>query len=120
MVVPLHSISLCFIGNLLSCNFHTIFCSHKFHKIKNYFIFEMLKKIILVNFQRIIELFTQNIVNNLSKNGFGIGDPEKTFSGSRIQGSKRHRMPDPDPQHWLQMKDQVFYTLHVNTTFSPS
>ncbi len=21
-------------------------------------------------------------------------------SGSRIQGSKRHRMPDPDPQHW--------------------
>jgi hypothetical protein len=26
--------------------FHTIFCSHKFHKIKHYFIFEMLKKII--------------------------------------------------------------------------
>jgi hypothetical protein len=21
--------------------------------------------------------------------------------GSRIQGSKRHRIPDPDPQHWL-------------------
>jgi hypothetical protein len=24
---------------------------------------------------------------------------EKTFSGSRIQGLKRHRIPDPDLQH---------------------
>ncbi len=24
-----------------------------------------------------------------------------THPGSRIQGSKRHRIPDPDPQHWL-------------------
>ena len=31
--------------------------------------------------------------------GFGIRDPEKTYSGSRIQGSKRHRIPDP--QHWI-------------------
>ncbi len=23
----------------------------------------------------------------------------KTYSGSRIQGSKRHRILDPDPQH---------------------
>ncbi len=29
----------------------------------------------------------------------GIRDPEKTYSGSLIQGSKRHRIPDPDPQH---------------------
>jgi hypothetical protein len=27
--------------------------------------------------------------------GFGIRDPEKTYSGSRIQWSKRHRIPDP-------------------------
>jgi hypothetical protein len=27
--------------------------------------------------------------------GSGIRDPEKTHSGSRIQGSKRHRIPDP-------------------------
>jgi hypothetical protein len=25
----------------------------------------------------------------------GIRDPEKTYSGSRIQESKRHRIPDP-------------------------
>jgi hypothetical protein len=30
--------------------------------------------------------------------GREIRDPEKTFSGSRIQGQK-HRIPDPDPQH---------------------
>ncbi len=30
-----------------------------------------------------------------------IRDPEKTYSWSRIQGSKRHRIPDPDPQHCL-------------------
>jgi hypothetical protein len=32
----------------------------------------------------------------------GIRDPEKTYPGSRIPGSKRHRIPDPDPQHWFQ------------------
>ncbi len=37
---------------------HTFFCSQTFQKIKNYFIIEMLKKIIWASFQRIIELFT--------------------------------------------------------------
>ncbi len=81
------------------------FSSHKFHIIENYFIFEMLKKKIWANFQSIIELFSQKIVTKLSKiwvwdPGSEIRDPEKTFSGSRIQGSKKHRIPDPDPQHW--------------------
>ncbi len=47
--------------------FHTFFCSHKFHIIENYLIFEMLKQKIWGNFQRINELFTQKIVTNLSK-----------------------------------------------------
>jgi hypothetical protein len=49
----------------------------------------MLKKIIWANFQRIIELFTQKLVNKSQKYGFGIRDPrsEKNFSGSQI--------PDP-------------------------
>ncbi len=74
-------------------------CSHKFHKIENYFCFEVLKKKNWANFQRIIELFTQKIVIKLSK--IWVWDPGsgKTYSGSRIQGSKRHRIPDPDPQH---------------------
>ncbi len=41
---------------------HTFSYSHKFHKIVNYFSFEVLKKKIWPNFQRIIELFTQKIV----------------------------------------------------------
>ncbi len=66
----------------------------------------MLKKKNWANFQSIIELLTQNIVTKLSKiwvwdPGSEIRDPEKTYSGSRIQGSKRHRIPDPEPQHCL-------------------
>jgi hypothetical protein len=33
--------------------------------------------------------------------GSEIRDPENTYSGSRIPGSKRHRIPDLDPQHWI-------------------
>ncbi len=86
--------------NLLS---YLFFGAINFTKLK-YFIFEMLKKKIWANFQRIIELFTQKTVTKLSKIGFGIRDPgsgirdpEKTYSGCRIQGSKRHRVPNPDP-----------------------
>ncbi len=46
---------------------YTFFGSHKFHKIVNYFIFELLKEKIWANFQRIIELFTQKTVTKLSK-----------------------------------------------------
>jgi hypothetical protein len=64
----------------------------------------MLKKNIWASFRRTIELFTQKIVTKLSKMWVwdprsGIRDPEKNHSGSRIQGSKRHWIPDPDPQH---------------------
>jgi hypothetical protein len=49
------------------------------------------------SFQRIIELITQKIVTKLSKiwvwdSGSEIRDPEKTYYGSRIQVSKRHRI----------------------------
>ncbi len=78
----------------ISC--HTFLCSHKFHKIVNYFSFEVVKKKIWANFQRIIELFTKKIVKKLIKIwswdlGSEIRDPEKTYSRSRIQGSKSTR-----------------------------
>jgi hypothetical protein len=40
---------------------------HKFHKIENFISFQVLKKKICANFQRIIELSTQKIVTKLSK-----------------------------------------------------
>jgi hypothetical protein len=58
-------------------------CSHKFHKTENYFSFEVLKKQIWANFQRIIKLFTQKIVTKLSK----IWDP-----GSKGQKGTRSRI----------------------------
>jgi hypothetical protein len=64
----------------------TFFCSHKLHIIENYFILEMLKKKILANFQRIIELFTKKIVTKLR-------DPEKNLFQIRDPGVKK--TPDP-------------------------
>jgi hypothetical protein len=82
------------------------FCSHKFHKIENYLIFSMLKRKIWASFQRILELYTQKFFTKLKKiMGLGseIRDPERNLF--RIPdpgpGSKRHRIPNPDPQHWL-------------------
>ncbi len=31
-------------------------------------------------------------------------DPQHCYSGSRVQGSKRQRIPDSDPQHLLHPK----------------
>ncbi len=67
-------------------------CSHKFHKIANYFSFEVLNKKIWANFQRIIELFTQKIVNKLSK--IWVWDPG---SGIRDPGSGKNLFRIPDP-----------------------
>jgi hypothetical protein len=71
------------------CHTGTFLCSHRFHKIENYFRFEMLKKKIWVNFQRIVELFTPKIVTKLLKiwvwdPGSEIRDPEKTYSGCNL------------------------------------
>jgi hypothetical protein len=67
------------------CVAHNFLCSQKFHKIANYFSFEVLKKKIWANIQRIIELFPQKIVTKLSK--IWIWDP-----GS---GKNLFRIPDP-------------------------
>jgi hypothetical protein len=62
------------------------FCSHNYHKIEIFFIFEMLKKKIWASFQRIIEVFTQKFVTNLSN--IWVWDPEKTYPGSGSRGQK--------------------------------
>jgi hypothetical protein len=72
----------------------------KFNKIVNYFTFEVIKKKVWANFQRIIELFTKKIVKKLFKiwswdPGSGIWDPEKTHSGSGIPDPGVKKAPDP-------------------------
>jgi hypothetical protein len=57
----------------------------------NFFIFEMMKKKIWANFQRIKELFSQKIVSKLSK--IRVWDP-----GSEIRDPEKNRLfliPDP-------------------------
>jgi hypothetical protein len=88
----------------ISC--HTFLCSHKFHKIVNYFRGSAEEKI-LANFSKNYRTFYQKYCQKALKMwswdpGSEIRDPEKTFSGSRIPdpGVKKHPIPDPDPQHW--------------------
>jgi hypothetical protein len=74
---------------------HNFLCSHKFHKIDNYFSFEMLKKQIWANFQRItgIGLFLPKKLSLSSqKYGFEIRDPEKPI---RIPDPGVKKAPDP-------------------------
>jgi hypothetical protein len=84
---------------------HTFFVAIIFTKIKNYFIFEILKKNIWADFKRIIELFTQKIVTKLSK--IWVCDPgseirKKPIPDPISKGQKctGFRIPDPDLQHW--------------------
>jgi hypothetical protein len=78
-----------------------LFCSHKNHKIVNYINFQLFKKKIWANSQRMIELSTQKIVIKLSKvwvwdPGYEIRDPEKNYSGSRGQKGTGSRIRNTD------------------------
>ncbi len=72
---------------------HNFLCSHNFHKIPNYFSFEVQKKKIWANFQRIIELFTQKIVTKLSK--IWVWDPGSGKNLFRIPDPGVKKAPDP-------------------------
>ncbi len=90
----------------ISC--HTYFCSNNFHKLVNYFIFKMPKKKIFKELQNILP---KKWSLSSQKYGFGIRDRQKIYSGSRIPGSKRHRIPDP--QHCLQLN--IFMSSDFDT-----
>ncbi len=91
---------------------HTLFCCHKFHKTENYFVFELLKKKIWANFQRIIELFMQKIVIKLSKiwfwdPGSGIRDPGTGKNLFRIPIPDPGVKKAPDPGYWIRIRNTV-------------
>ncbi len=100
----------------------TFYVATKFNKIVNYFSFEVLKKKIWANFQRIIQLFTKKIGKKLFKiwswdPGSEIRDPgsgKNPFRipdlGSRGQKGTGSRIPDPVPQHCI--------FLHTSTSDS--
>ncbi len=80
-------------GSIKIC-YHTFFCSPKFHKIQ-YVIFEMVKKKIWANFQRIVEVFTQNFSICSQIYGFGIRDLVSGKNLSRIPDPGVKKAPDP-------------------------
>ncbi len=85
----------------ISCH-NFLFC-HKFHKIADYFSFEVLKKKIWANFQRNIELLTQKIVTKLSK--IWIWDPGSGKNLFWILDPGVKKAPDPGsgsatPEFW--------------------
>ncbi len=83
-----------------------LFFSHKFHKIEYYFIFEMPKKKIWANFQRILKFLAKNFQYGILSN-IWVWDPGSGKNLFRIPGSKRHRIPDPDPQHWSEVRIRI-------------
>jgi hypothetical protein len=48
-----------------------------------------------------ISILALKTVSQLSEKLSGMFIPDPDFFPSRIQGSKKHRTPDPDPQHKL-------------------
>jgi hypothetical protein len=83
-------------------------------KLKIILFFEQVKKKIRVNYKVLKAFLPKKMSLSSQKKGFGIRirDPGKTYSGSWIQGSNRHRIPDPDPQHWVSGQD----SLRLNTS----
>ncbi len=54
--------------------------------------FEMLNKKFGPIFKELLNVLLKKLSLSSQKYGFGIRDPGKTYSGSRIQGSKRRRI----------------------------
>jgi hypothetical protein len=71
---------------------------------------------------------SEDIVRKCHQKRGRIRDPEKVHpgSGSRIPGVKKHRIPDPDPQHWSTMTSwqndknpyQCISTWQINVVFA--
>jgi hypothetical protein len=87
-------------GSLLSY----LFCSHKFHELEKYFIFEQVEKIFLANWQIIIGIFSKKMSLSSEKYGFEIRHQQKYLSWIPVPGvikSTWSWISDPDPQQWL-------------------
>jgi hypothetical protein len=102
----------------ISC--HTFLCSHKFHKLKIILVLKCWRKKFGPISKNYKTFYPKNFVTKLSKiwvwdPGSGIRDPGsgKNLFRTQIQGSKRHRIPDPDPQHWLPVLDTYIYHVSV-------
>jgi hypothetical protein len=82
--------------NKISC--HTFFRSHKFHKIENYLIFEMLKKKNLAQFSknyRYRTFYPKKLSLSSHKYGLEIRDPRSGKNLFQIPDQRVKKAPDP-------------------------
>jgi hypothetical protein len=68
-----------------------LFFRHKYHKIVNYFDFELVKKKIWANLQRITELSTENCHYALKNMGLGSGTRKNPIPNPGSRGQKGTR-----------------------------
>ena len=68
-------------------------------------------------FKELLNFLPKKLSLSSQKYGLGMRNPEKTYSGSRIQGSKRHRIPDP--QHWLGSGIRKKNLFRIRSTVNP-
>ncbi len=87
---------------------HKFLCSHKFHNIANYFSFEVLKKKIWANFQKIYRTFYPKTVTKLSKKIWiwDLGSGKNLF---RIPDQGVKKAPDPGSR----IRNTAFYPKNV-------
>jgi hypothetical protein len=87
-------------------------CSHKLHKIANYFRLKVPKKKIWANFQRIIEIFTQTFVTKLSK--IWVWDPGSGKNLFRIPDPGVKKAPDPGSGTLAKINYQLIILVLAN------
>jgi hypothetical protein len=92
--------------------FHTFLCSHKFHKIVNYFSFEVLKKKIWANFQKNCQKALKNMVL-----GSGIRDPGSGKNLFRIPDPGVKKAPDPGSGSSTLAKTHLKFILARSRSF---
>jgi hypothetical protein len=59
---------------------------------------------------------SEDIVRKFHQKRGRIRDQEKIHPGSRIQGVKKHRIPDPDPQHCTGISLSTEFASNIGTS----
>jgi hypothetical protein len=71
------------------------FCSHKFHKIEYYFVFDCWRKKFGPNFKELFKFSPKKLSLRSQKYGFGIRDPRSGKNLFRIPDPGVKKEPDP-------------------------
>jgi hypothetical protein len=77
-------------------------------------LFKQAKKILLCQLTKNLSIFYPKTWYGTKLSEKRVGDPGKTYPGSR--GKKKHRIPEPDPQH--SGPAFLFYTLFIIRGYS--